>query len=104
MQSQLLFVIFLILFSSFNNKYSISKTIFFKKKKVIIYLQSFDDFPKNYLTNLEKNLKIIYSDVKVNKSIPFPDDSWNYNKSRRRADILIKFLIQKANKEQLIID
>lgn len=101
---KILFLIpFLILFSSCNNKESNSSFLFSEKKKITIYLQPFEDFPTRYLANIEKNLKTIYSDVKVNKSIPFPDNSWNYNKSRHRADMLIKFLTQKANEGELII-
>ncbi|MFC7772440.1 matrixin family metalloprotease [Flavobacterium sp. GCM10027622] len=74
-----------------------------KKEKVTIVLQPFDAFPKAYLYEVQKNLKTIYSSVKVADNIPFPEGSWNHNKSRRRADALIAYLTDIAGQNQLVI-
>jgi archaemetzincin len=76
---------------------------FSEKKKVTIVLQPFDKFPKSYLHEVHKNLKTVYSSVKIADNIPFPEDSWNHNKSRRRADALIAYLTDIAGKNQLVI-
>lgn len=103
MKKILILVAIFIFFNSCNNKESNSSSFFYKKKKTTIYLQPFEDFPIGYLTKIENNLKKIYSDVKINKSISFPDNSWNHNKSRRRADVLINFLSKRADDGELII-
>jgi len=97
------FLVIAILFSSCNRKESNSSSIFSIQKSITIHLQPFDDFPNQSLIKIEKRLKVIYSNVKVNLPIPFPENSWNQKKSRHRADLLIKFLTEKANKDELII-
>lgn len=74
-----------------------------EKEKITIVLQPFDQFPKEYLQEVHKNLKAVYSSVDVADNIPFPEDSWNHNRSRRRADALIAYLTTIAGNNQLII-
>jgi len=70
---------------------------------IIIVLQPLADFPKAYTLEVEKNLRKIYTPVKVSKNLPFPEGSWNHNKSRRRADALIAYLTNLAGNNELII-
>lgn len=71
--------------------------------KITIVLQPFEDFPESYLKEVHKNLKKVYSSVKIAKNIPFPEETWNYNKTRRRADASIAYLTHIAGKNQLVI-
>jgi archaemetzincin len=74
-----------------------------ESEKITIILQSFEDFPETYLNEVHKNLKTVYSSIKVAKKIPFPEETWNYNKTRRRADASIAYLTNIAGKNQLVI-
>lgn len=66
-------------------------------------MQPFADFPISEVENIAKELKTIYTDVRINPAIPFPKKSWNTTKTRRRADYLIRFLNQKAKAGELLI-
>jgi archaemetzincin len=71
--------------------------------KITIILQPFEDFPESYLKNVHNNLKTVYSSVKIAKKIPFPEGTWNHNKTRRRADASIAYLTDISGKNELII-
>ncbi|MCL9807473.1 matrixin family metalloprotease [Flavobacterium amniphilum] len=89
----------LLVLSACNQKQNASS----ESKKITIILQPFDDFPESYLKEVHKNLKTVYSSVKVAEKIPFPKGTWNHNKTRRRADASIAYLTNIAGKNQLVI-
>ena len=61
-------------------------------KKIIIDLQPFDDLPKEYLNYVHSELKKMYADIEIKKSIPLPKLAWYAPRRRYRADSLIRFL------------
>ncbi|WP_428225146.1 matrixin family metalloprotease [Flavobacterium sp.] len=72
-------------------------------KNITIIVQPFANFPKSRVTTVVKEIRKIYKNCKVNPAISFPQDSWNAEKSRRRADKLIKYLNNLAETDQLYI-
>ncbi len=67
-------------------------TSFKPSKKIIIDLQPFNDLPQEYLNYVHAELKKVYSDIEIKKSIPFPKQAWYAPRKRYRADSLIKYL------------
>lgn len=97
------FLWLLIVITSCTEKSNNSTALFSTKKKITIYIQPFQGFSTKEAKEVAKNLSVIYSDVKINAPIPFPEKSWNTAKTRRRADYLIRYLSQKAKEGELII-
>ncbi len=62
------------------------------KKNVIISIQPFDDLPASYANAVYTSLKEIYSSIELKKPIPFPNAALNINRTRYRADSLIRML------------
>jgi archaemetzincin len=69
-----------------------SFTFPFKANKIIIDLQPFDDLPKDYLNYVHSELKKLYSDIEIKRSIPLPKKAWYAPRKRYRADSLIRYL------------
>jgi archaemetzincin len=81
-------------------KYDKSKA----KVKLSIIIQPFEGLPISTTNLVAVQLKEIYSgDIIVNKAIPFPKNALNHNKTRYRADSLIRFLGTLVKDGQLII-
>jgi archaemetzincin len=73
-------------------------------QRLSIIIQPFDGLPKSTTDFVTEQLKEIYSGhIIVNKSIPFPNNAINHDKTRYRADSLIKYLNNFAKEGQLII-
>ncbi len=62
------------------------------KEELFIYIQPFDDFPKNNLNYVVKELKKYYDKIEVKKPIPIPKNSLSKLTYRYRADSIIQFL------------
>jgi len=74
------------------------------KKTLSIIIQPFDGIPISTTKLIAEQLKEIYSgNIIINKSIPLPINSVNFNKTRYRADSLIKYLSTLVKDNQLII-
>lgn len=71
--------------------------------KITICIQPFENFPASEVQMVAKNLRKLYKNIVIKKPIPFPETSWNYNKTRRRADVLIAYLTEMSGKEELYI-
>lgn len=69
----------------------------------VILLQSFENFTLQECEVVKNKLLPIYPNLKILKPIPFPDESWNEPKTRRRADYLLNYLNQIPTKNQLVI-
>lgn len=92
-------IISLLLLTGCNKKQDTST----ENEKITIVLQPFGEFPDAYTNEVHSRLKAIYSPVRMAKNIPFPEGSWNHNRTRRRADDLIAYLNNLAEKNQKII-
>ncbi len=94
LQKRLLFILSVV----FSNYYFVSSVRLTKSQKlstsVIIHLQPFDDIPKNHVSYVYAELKKIYSNVVIDKSIPLPKLAYYSKRNRYRADSLIRFLAQ----------
>lgn len=89
---------FALYISSFTYTPKISST-----QKIIIDLQPFDDLPKQYLNYVHAELKKMYSDIEVKKSIPLPKLAWYAPRKRYRADSLIRYLSRRTPEGHLTI-
>ncbi|MDZ4664541.1 MAG: Zn-dependent protease [Bacteroidota bacterium] len=96
---RLLGIVFLFTFCfySFRNPSSLYS------KKIIIDLQPFDDLPKEYLNYVHSELKKMYSDIEIKKSIPLPKLAWYSPRKRYRADSLIRYLSRRTPEGHLTI-
>ncbi len=68
-----------------------------KDKNITLYIQPFNDCPKQKIDALKKELEKIYTNIVVNSSISLPDFALNSTKARYRADKLIKFLSENTS-------
>ncbi|MBK6521587.1 MAG: Zn-dependent protease [Bacteroidia bacterium] len=91
-------IFFALCISSFTNSPKIYST-----KKIIIDLQPFDDLPKEYLNYVHAELKKMYSDIEIKKSIPLPKLAWYSPRKRYRADSLIRYLSRRTPEGHLTI-
>jgi archaemetzincin len=74
------------------------------KEKLSLIIQPFDGMPISTTNLVAEQLKEIYSgDIIINNSIPLPKKALNYNKTRYRADSLIRYLATLVKDAQLII-
>jgi archaemetzincin len=74
------------------------------QKKLSIIIQPFDGMPESTVTIVAEKLKEIYSgDVIINNSITLPKKALNQDRTRYRADSLIRYLGDFAKDGQLII-
>jgi archaemetzincin len=72
------------------------------KTKITIVIQPFEAFPTSSANFIAKELKKIYlGSVIVKTAIPFPRNTLNQNKTRHRADFLIKYLSSVTRKGYL---
>lgn len=62
------------------------------EKKLILDIQPFDDLPESYLNYVDSGLTEIFTDIRILEAIPMPTSALNYNKTRHRADSLIRYL------------
>ena len=97
------FLIYAFFFLSFLFLQCKKATELSKKETITIIVQPFADFPKSRLKTVVFELKKVYKTIKVNPSIPFPENSWNDTKNRRRADKLIRYLTTLAQENELYI-
>lgn len=75
-----------------------------KEEKLTLIIQPFSDLPAGTAEKVATELKTIYSGpVVVKPAIPLPQRALNYNRTRYRADSLIKFLGTLVEADQLII-
>lgn len=74
-----------------------------KNETKTVIIQPFEDISSQEIDFVGKKLKNIFSEIKINKPIPFPEYTWNKTKTRHRADSLIAFLNSKAENNQVII-
>ncbi|WP_136669193.1 Zn-dependent protease [Flavobacterium sp. H122] len=74
-----------------------------KQETKTVIIQPFEDISNKEIDFVEKKLKTIFSEIKINKSISFPDYTWNKTKTRHRADSLIAYLNSKAKNDEVII-
>ena len=65
-------------------------------KQVTLILQPFNDFPKEKLVSVTKELQRIFPDIKIKPAIPFPDNAYNSERNRYRADSSIAYLSKKT--------
>lgn len=72
-------------------------------RKTIIYIQPFNDCPKQKIEQLKSELEKVVKNVIVNKSTALPDFTLNDTKTRYRADKLIKFLAEITPKDGVTI-
>ena len=73
-------------------------------KKLSIIIQPFDGMPESTVAIVAEKLKDIYSgDVVINNSITLPKKALNQDRTRYRADSLIRYLGDFAKDGQLII-
>lgn len=101
MKKQFLILLFTVgIFSFYQCK---KETLQPQTGKVTIIVQPFSDFPKVHLDEVVKEIKCVYKTIKVKEPIPFPEESWNESKSRRRADKLIRYLNDLAGENELYI-
>jgi archaemetzincin len=61
---------------------------------IIINLQPFDDIPKAQIMYVYNELKKMYPNVIINKSIPLPKLAYYNKRNRYKADSLIRYLAQ----------
>lgn len=61
-------------------------------KQVTLILQPFNDFPKEKLAFVTKDLQLIFPNIQINAPIPFPENAYNAERNRYRADSSIAFL------------
>lgn len=74
------------------------------KVKMAIVIQPFEGLTRSTAQLIAEQLKEIYSgEVVVNNTIPLPNIALNYNRTRYRADSLIRYLGTLAKGNQLII-
>ena len=74
------------------------------QKKLSIIIQPFDGISESTVTTVSKKIKEIYSgDVIINNSIPLPKKALNQDRTRYRADTLIRYLGGFVKDGQLII-
>jgi archaemetzincin len=90
---------FLTIFSCQNNPFKNNDF----DSPIIIDLQPFNDFPKNYLDSIYSELKNVYPNIEIKKAIPFPESSLNSKKTRHRADSLIQYLSNRTPKHHVTI-
>jgi archaemetzincin len=67
-----------------------------KPAPITIIVQPFNDFSKEETDYVANELKEIYHDVKINEPIELPEHALNKNKTRYRADSLIKYLSRQT--------
>jgi len=80
------------------------KSNLIRKKHVCIIIQPFGTFSHSSVNIVAKKLKKVYSgSIIVKKNIPFPHNSFNQNKTRYRADFLIKYLSNMTKRGYLTI-
>jgi archaemetzincin len=96
------FLSFIVFLSLCISSYTYSPKITFTKK-IIIDLQPFDDLPKEYLNYVHAELKKMYSDIEIKKSIPLPKSAWYAPRKRYRADSLIRYLSRRTPDGHLTI-
>lgn len=74
------------------------------KKKLSIIIQPFDGMPESTVTVVAEKLKEMYSgEVIINNSITLPKKALNQDRTRYRADSLIRYLGDFVKDGQLII-
>jgi archaemetzincin len=110
MKLNTILIIFIALLLSCNERHSDGNEIDMKYEKeketvrLSIILQPFEGLPKSNTNHVAEQLKEIYSgDIIVNNSIPLPKNALNHDKTRYRADSLIRYLGTLVKDGQLII-
>jgi archaemetzincin len=88
---------------SFGYSSWVYKKLVSEEKKIIIQIQPFDDLPKSYLESVHADLKLVYSASESKKPSPLPETTLNHNKTRYRADLLIKYLSKRTDAGYLTI-
>ena len=74
------------------NFYVIHKEKISNRPQLIISIQPFSDISQDKVNYMANELKKVYSKVQVKQPIPLPNYCKNYDKSRYRADSLIRYL------------
>lgn len=75
-----------------------------KQENLSIIIQPFEGLPLSTTNMVAEQLREIYSgEIIINKSIPMPNKALNHNKTRYRADSLIRHLGTLVKEGQLII-
>jgi archaemetzincin len=86
------------------NKLASTKDSKKTQKRLSIVIQPFDGLPVSTANLVAEKLKEIYiGEIVINNSIPFPNKALNHDKTRYRADSLIRYLGTLAKEDQLII-
>ncbi len=96
------FLSFIVFFALCVSSFTFSPKIH-STKKIIIDLQPFDDLPKDYLNYVHAELKKMYTDIELKKSMPLPKLAWYAPRKRYRADSLIQYLSRITPKGHLTI-
>ena len=74
------------------------------KEKLSIIIQPFEGLPPSTADFVKVKLSEIYSgEVTINEPIPLPKKALNQDRSRYRADSLIRFLNSYAKEDELIL-
>ncbi len=72
-------------------------------RELIISIQPFSDISQDKVNYVVNELKKVYSKVEVKQPIPLPGYCKNYDKSRYRADSLIRYLKNRTKEGYLTI-
>ena len=106
MKSSQLLIFAVILFFSCKEESALSTSANQEKTKetLSIVIQPFEGLPPSTADFVKVKLNEIYSgEVTINEPIPLPKEALNQDRSRYRADSLIRFLNSFAKEDQLII-
>lgn len=74
-----------------------------RSQKLIVEIQPFNDLPEAYLKSVHKALEEVVGPITIRKSIALPKNALNQNKTRYRADSMLKYLKQINNKSTFLI-
>lgn len=74
-----------------------------EKEAVTILVQPFKDLKPESIKFVTNKIKKVYPNIKVLEPIDFPDNTYNKERNRYRADSIIKFLDQRTKENFVTI-
>ena len=83
---------FLIILNSCSENSSFKPLSDNKKEPIIIDIQPFDGIPESDVRFVHEELKRIFPNIQINRSIPLPAHAFYRKRARYRADTLIQFM------------